>query len=428
MRLMTQILGLLLVVAALVRPGSAEAQTNLWAGSRSCRDCHEKFYQLWSTSFHGLAMQPYTAELARTQLTPQKSEIVAGKYRFRADIQKGTVTERSPEGEKQYPIVQAMGGKNVFYFLTPLERGWLQVLPVAYDMRRKEWFDTTASAMRHFGDRRDEALYWKERPLTFNTSCFSCHVSQLSKNYDLKTDSYHTTWAEPGINCETCHGPSAAHAQLFRELPTNHPAPADIKLIVTSKLSVEQRNAMCAPCHAKMSPVTMNFAPGDRYFDHFDLVGFENPDFYPDGRDLGENYTYTQWRASPCAKSGKLDCIHCHTSSGRYRFKEPAKANDACLPCHEDRVRERPRPYAPQGRDAGQQVHLLPHADDGVCADAAQRPFDAPADARHHSALQVAQRLQHLPHEQGRRLGRQAGARMAPARLPEAGARTRRAD
>ena len=279
-------------------------------------------------------MQPYTAELARTQLTPQKDEVIAGKYRFHADVQKGSVVERGPDGAKSYPMVQVMGGKNVFYFLTPLERGCLQVLPVAYDVRRHEWFDTTASAMRHFGDRRDEALYWKERPLTFNTSCYSCHVSQLSKNYDLKSDSYHTTWAEPGINCETCHGPSAGHVQLFQQLPTNQPASADIKLIVMSKLTLEQQNATCAPCHAKMSPVTLNFAPGDRYFDHFDLVGFENADFYPDGRDLGENYTYTQWRLSPCAKSGELDCVHCHTSSGRYRFKELATANDACLPCH----------------------------------------------------------------------------------------------
>jgi tetratricopeptide (TPR) repeat protein len=185
-------------------------------------------------------------------------------------------------------------------------------------------------------------LYWTERPLTFNTSCFSCHVSQLSKNYDFKSDSYHTTWAEPGINCETCHGPSADHARLFRELPTNQPAPGDLKLIVTRKLSIEQRNATCAQCHAKMSPVTMNFAPGERYFDHFDLVAFENADFYPDGRDLGENYTYTQWRLSPCAKSGKLDCLHCHTSSGRYRFKDAATANDACLPCHEERVKNAP--------------------------------------------------------------------------------------
>lgn len=331
---------LLLAMATLLWPaGTTHAQTNAWAGSQSCRECHGKFYQLWSTSFHGLAMQPYTAELARTKLTPQKDEVTGGKYRFQADLQKGVVVERSPQGQTSYPMVQVMGGKNVFYFLTPLDRGMLQVLPVAYDVRRQEWFDTTASAMRHFGDRRDEALYWKERQLTFNTSCFSCHVSQLSKNYDLQSDTYHSTWAEPGINCETCHGPSAEHVRLFRELPTNQPAPADLKLIVTSKLSIEQRNASCAPCHAKMSPVTMNFAPGDRYFDHFDLAGLENADFYADGRDLGENYTYTQWRLSPCAKSGKLDCMHCHTSSGRYRFKESANANDACLPCHEERVR-----------------------------------------------------------------------------------------
>ena len=341
---------LLLTPRAPAQPAAASLATNQplsagtneakrYVGSASCRECHEKFYTLWSTSFHGLAMQPYTAELANTQLTPQKADVVGGRFHFRADLAGAVVIEQTPTNERRYPITQTMGGKNVFYFLTPLERGMLQVLPVAYDVRRREWFDTTASAMRHFGDRRDEALYWKDRPLTFNTSCFGCHVSQLSKNYDLPSDSYHTTWAEPGINCETCHGPSAGHIKLFTQMATNAPAPADIKLIVTTTMTTEQRNSMCAPCHAKMSPVTVNFAPGERYFDHFDLVGFENDDFYPDGRDLGENYTYTGWRQSPCVKGGQLDCIHCHTSSGRYRFKDAAEANHACLPCHEERVK-----------------------------------------------------------------------------------------
>ena len=31
-------------------------------------------------------------------------------------------------------------------------------------------------------------------------------------------------------------------------------------------------------------------------------------------------------------------CVHCHTSSGRYRFKQEEKANEACLPCHKQRV------------------------------------------------------------------------------------------
>jgi tetratricopeptide (TPR) repeat protein len=287
-------------------------------------------------------MQPYTAELGKTKLRPQPKEVVAGRRSFMADVERGVVLEWDGGKKSTYPIVQVMGGKNVYYFLTPLERGWLQVLPVAYDVRRQEWFDTTASAMRHFGDRGDEALYWKERPLTFNTACFNCHVSQLTKNYELQTDSYQTTWAEPGINCETCHGPGGEHVNLFRQLGTNQPAPADIKLIVTSKLSTAQRNDSCAPCHARMSALTAAFKPGERYFDHFDLVCYENPDFHADGRDLGENYTMTQWLTSPCVKSGKLDCIHCHTSSGRYRFSKAVVANNACLPCHKEKVDNAP--------------------------------------------------------------------------------------
>jgi tetratricopeptide (TPR) repeat protein len=98
-----------------------------------------------------------------------------------------------------------------------------------------------------------------------------------------------------------------------------------------------------------------SFQPGDRFFDRFDLTTLEHPDFYPDGRDLGENYTMTSWFMSPCAKSGRgsstrstafgvptLDCRHCHTSSGRYRFAGVERPNAACLPCHQERVDNAP--------------------------------------------------------------------------------------
>src|SRR3974390_924371 len=99
-----------IVAALMLFSLTARAQTNTWAGSLSCRECHAKFYQLWSTSFHGLAMQPYTPQLAKTSLTPEQGEVVAGQYRFRADIQKGVVIESSSSGTNSYPIVQAMGG------------------------------------------------------------------------------------------------------------------------------------------------------------------------------------------------------------------------------------------------------------------------------------------------------------------------------
>ena len=102
-----------------------------FVGSASCRQCHEKFYQLWSTSRHGLAMQPYTAEFAKKSLTPQAKEIKIGKYSYRADItgESGWVVEKGPKGEKKYKIEHALGGKNVYYFLTPFPRGRLQTLP-----------------------------------------------------------------------------------------------------------------------------------------------------------------------------------------------------------------------------------------------------------------------------------------------------------
>jgi tetratricopeptide (TPR) repeat protein len=315
-----------------------DASTAGVTGSIGCRECHEKFYRLWSTSNHGLAMQPFTPILAKEKLTEQTEDLRTGGARYRADIggETGWLVERGGGGERRYPIAYAMGGKNVYYFLTPLEKGRLQVLPGAYDVRRKEWFPTTDSHLRPFADNA-APLPWTDPLYTFNTSCHGCHVSQVSINYDLSTDSYHTTWTEPGINCETCHNPGEGHVRAARATPKGEPL-KDPKIVVTKNFTVEQHNASCAPCHAKMSPVSTAFTPGDRYFDHYDLAALEDPDFYPDGRDLGENYTYTRWRMSPCSRSEKLSCLHCHTSGGRYRFRKPEEANQACLPCHEERV------------------------------------------------------------------------------------------
>ena len=226
-----------------------------------------------------------------------------------------------------------MGGKNVYYFLTPLDRGRLQVLPLAYDVHKKTWYDMAASGVRHFPDRRDEALDWTDRMFAFNTTCFNCHVTELETNYNLATDTYHTTWSEPGISCESCHGPAKEHLRWAESDASGHNS-KEIKLIRAKEFTAAQMNDMCATCHAKLVPLSLSFVPGEKFFDHFDLITLEHADFYPDGRDLGENYTFTSWLMSPCAQSGKLDCNHCHTPSGRLRF-EGKTANQMCLPCHQ---------------------------------------------------------------------------------------------
>jgi tetratricopeptide (TPR) repeat protein len=318
------------------RMGNEAASPSGYSGTQSCRECHEKFYQLWASSHHGLAMQPFTAQLFQTKLAAPVKNLVIGDsgYSVELDGKQGWIKESGPKGNKKYPIVHAMGGKNVYYFLTPMDRGRLQVLPLAYDVQRKSWFDTAASGIRHFQDLEEEPVKWKDPEYTFNTSCYGCHVSQFTRNYDLKTDTYNSVWQEPGINCEACHGSAAEHVRVCRQAATGKP-PEDLKIDVIHppKYSRKIAGDACAVCHAKASALTVSYKPGDDFFDHFDLGILDLPDYYPDGRDLGENYTYTQWLLSPCAKSGQMDCLHCHTSSGRFRFADNMK-NNACRPCH----------------------------------------------------------------------------------------------
>jgi tetratricopeptide (TPR) repeat protein len=284
-------------------------------------------------------METITPSILGTQFNELPSEkIQVDSSTFHVNIIRDSLIyiEEFEGGIKTYPAIFALGGKNVYYFLTPFDRGRLQVLPLAYDINRKEWYNNPKSALRGFTTEEDEILPWRHIGFTFNTSCYSCHVSQLQNNYNLSSNTYHTTWKENGINCETCHGPSMEHIRVCLEAGEGK-VPQDLKIIRTSLFEPEQHNSSCGSCHAKMRPITSSYMPGDRFFDHYDLTTLENPDFYPDGRDLGENYTYTTWLQSRCVTEGDLDCIHCHTSSGRYRFAKNDPYN-ACMPCHEDKI------------------------------------------------------------------------------------------
>jgi tetratricopeptide (TPR) repeat protein len=319
--------------------------SDVYSGSVSCRECHERFYELWASSHHGLAMQPITADFIVNKIQLTQDGILIEDALYLA-VQKDTnliFREINGNNVTDYKVTWALGGKNVYYFLTPREGGRLQTLPLAYNVNSKTWYNNPQSAVRHFPNtsgqnQEDEALSWRDLEYTFNTSCYSCHVSQLANNYNLATNTYQTNWKEPGINCETCHGPSAEHVRVTKEAGEEN-IPEDLKIIITKKFSPEQHNASCGSCHGKMSPISSSYMPGDKFFDNFDLITLESSDFYADGRDLGENYTMTGWEMNSCAQNSNIHCVTCHTSSGRYRFKSDdlVEANKACTICHTEK-------------------------------------------------------------------------------------------
>src|SRR5512139_362267 len=100
------------------RTENGYASSTGYSGTQSCRECHEKFYQIWAPTLHGLAMQPFTAELFQAKLTAQDKNLVIGDcdYRVEFDGKRGWIDETGPKGNEKYPIVHALGGKNVYYF------------------------------------------------------------------------------------------------------------------------------------------------------------------------------------------------------------------------------------------------------------------------------------------------------------------------
>ena len=325
----------ILVMSCTQRKNTHVTETD-FSGSESCIECHANFYDLWSQSFHGKAMQPVNAGFVREYSLKNSGNIPVEDTHYEMVTVDSVMVMYEKEGDKilnTYPIEWSLGGHNVFCFLTPLDKGKLQTIPLAYDMNRETWFNYPESAVRHFveEEQEDEALPWKDAMYTFNTGCYSCHVSQLSTNFDLQSETYSTTWREAGINCETCHGPGGEHIKIFKNLKEGEEA-ENVGLIVTTTFTQEQHNASCAPCHAKMNPITPSYMPGDKFFDNYNITTLEDPDFYPDGRDLGENYTMTGWMMNPCLPESEIHCVTCHTSSGRDRNKN--NPNNSCLQCH----------------------------------------------------------------------------------------------
>jgi len=294
-----------------------------YAGSASCKECHEEAYAAWRASNHGLAERLPSAEREDPAFVPSRS--------FTHGTQSTEVRKNGDDYEVITPgldgtygpfIVQRVIGNNpLLQCLVPFPGGRWQTLEASYDPRSNEWFNVYGEEDRQPG----EWGHWTGRGMNWNTMCAVCHNTRLRKNYDPDTDTFHTAMVEMTVGCEACHGPMKDHGDWVRQHGENVPDPT------LKPLSREQIFDTCASCHSRRMEITGDFVPGDPYFDHFQLgIVDESDTWYPDGQNWDEDYEVTAFLGSRMHMKG-VRCVDCHDF---HSAKVRMPGNWMCLSCH----------------------------------------------------------------------------------------------
>ncbi|MCA1963278.1 MAG: tetratricopeptide repeat protein, partial [Prosthecobacter sp.] len=295
-----------------------------YAGSASCRSCHEAEFTKWQGSHHGLAERLPTDALDLAAFQPpqifthgtQKTEARQGKDGFE-------IVSLGFDGKNQpYPVQRVIGHDPLRQFLVHGPRGALHAMEACFDPHKGDWFNVYGNEDRKPG----EWGHWTGRGMVWNQMCASCHNTRVRKNYNPSTDTYHTTMAEMTVSCESCHGPMKAHSDW--QMQYKGSGQKDPTL---TKWSRDQHLENCAGCHARRGEITGDFVPGESFWDHYQLTITDGTDiYYPDGQIRDENYEFSSFLSSRMYHAG-VRCMDCHDM---HSMKTILPGNQLCLRCH----------------------------------------------------------------------------------------------
>jgi len=299
-----------------------------FVGSRKCMDCHKKEYDKWKDSHHDHAMDVANEKtvLGDFNNVVFKSHDVTSRF-YRKEGRFFVHTQGLAGKMGDFEATHTFGWYPLQQYLIPFPGGRLQCLPIAWDVRKKRWYNLYPDEVID----PDDWLYWTNAGQNWNGMCAECHSTNLKKDYDINNDTYHTTWSEIDVGCEACHGPGSLHAK-WAELPDMaRPQVENYDLVVrTSKLRSRELVELCAPCHSRRAIL------GDYTHAEPDLLdsllpGLLTPELYfPDGQILDEVYVYGSFTQSKMYHRD-VRCSDCHDVHSAKLIRE---GNELCLQCH----------------------------------------------------------------------------------------------
>ena len=310
-----------------IKYSDIQSQSIDYVGDQSCKKCHATEFKEWKQSHHYMSM------------LPPNDSTVKGNFNnitFTAD---GVTSRFFKKGSKYFINTEGDDGKNhdfevkyIFGF-TPLQQyliefpgGRLQVPRLSWDVNKKKWFNQYAGQNIPSHD----WLHWTGNAQNWNTMCASCHSTNLRKNYDIKTDTYKTSYSIINVSCESCHGAGKQHVDFINDdyKSGERVVGSFMKLAKNSK-QIEELNT-CAPCHARVSELSGTHIDSKEIMDNYIPQIPDTENYHADGQVNDEDYIYTSFLQSKMFHKG-VTCSTCHNP---HSVKLKRIGNQTCTLCH----------------------------------------------------------------------------------------------
>ena len=285
-----------------------------FAGSQKCQNCHRPVHDAWSQTGMANMLRPIASAKVIGDFAGAKYE----GFRTGRDGRPFIELQRRNGEWDRYSIDFTIGSKWQQAYATRAPSGIVHVLPVQYNTLTKQWLNYWLSIDPPGSERAETGDFHRLRRVTaYQENCAQCHTSQVREN----------GYAEAGVNCEMCHGPSAAHAKG---------GPSRFRFSTAAK---EQSVAVCAQCHAQSAQrgSSKSFPPS---FQRKPYVEFAPRAFYRDGRFRETTFIVEAFERSACYRKGGATCVSCHDphpsdASTNLKSLKFGGGDRMCTQCHQ---------------------------------------------------------------------------------------------
>lgn len=319
------------------RPEGIEAT---FVGRSSCIECHQNEAETFRGSHHDLAMDLATEQTVLADfdnVTFENDGIVSRMFR---DGERYMIHTEGEDGTMQdFHVKYVFGVEPLQQYMVEFDRTpdmkedeipRVQVLRLTWDTAKKEWFYLRPPDVNEKLE-PDDPLHWTGIGQRWQTMCADCHSTNLKRNFDSKTNQYHTTFSEIDVSCEACHGPGSLHVELAQSKSLFWDRRYGYGLAKLKGEDAEPQLQSCAPCHSRRGLLDADFHAGDQYCDHFQLELLQEDTYFADGQIKDEVYVYGSFVQSKMYHKG-IRCTDCHDPHS-LKLKHPG--NETCTSCHQ---------------------------------------------------------------------------------------------